>query len=304
MTASLLDAPYYEALSYVWGNYQDQLSLLINGSVVQIHKGLFDAIHTLRSSKVDRLLWADAISINQADYAEKVHQIGFMNQIYQMAERVPVYLGRPSEETKQGMKILRYFMDMNETSDRPPWSYTPLSEVERSVADILNRPWFQRVWTVQEATLAQRMTLVCGDHQVSWRTDLQTMRFIVLRIKAAVISPQLLSDAGYRSYTSTLDWTPILNILETQMRQAARREGVTLQRNLLDVAFDFRHRQSVDRRDKYFAMLGIIENDQGGQLALVPDYSITAEELHQKFTDEIQRISLIENTQKTIALPR
>lgn len=49
-----------------------------------------------------------------------------------------------------------------------PLSYTELAEVELSIADILTRPWSERIWTVQEATLARNTTLFSGEHQVSW----------------------------------------------------------------------------------------------------------------------------------------
>jgi hypothetical protein len=285
-TVSLLDAPPFEALSYVWGDYNDRASLMIDGYAVEIHASLFNAIHTLRCSTSERLIWADAICIDQSNNSERGHQVRIMSRIYETAKNVAVYLGQPNEKSEEGMQVLQSFMEVNNTSEDPLWLYT-LSEIEQSLADILNRPWFRRIWTVQEATLARHTTLVCGEHQVAWRGDLRSMRSIVFRIKAMVISPHFSSATGY---TSTLDWTPLMNILETQMRQAARREGVALRRNQLDLAFDFRHRQSADRRDKYFAIIGIIENDQGGQLTLVPDYSISLEELHRNFTTEIQRI--------------
>jgi hypothetical protein len=293
----LLKAPPFEALSYVWGGYHERGSLQINGHAIEIHAGLFNAIHALRSSTFERLIWADAICINQSDDSEKSHQVNIMGQIYETAENVAVYLGQPSERTEEAMRVLRFFTETNATSEDPPWSYTALPELERSLADILTRPWFQRVWTVQEATLARHTTLVCGEHQVSWSGDLQTMRSIVFRIKAAAISPYFSSAP---IYTNTPDWSPLLNILETQMRQAARREGVTLCRSQLDLAYDFRLRQSTDLRDKYFAIFGIIENDQGGQLRLLPDYRISLEELHRNFTAEIQRIGEREDTLRSL----
>lgn len=88
---------------------------------------------------------------------------------------------------------------------------------------------------------------------------------------------------------------PLLHILESQMRQAARREGVVLQRNLLDVAFDFRHRRCGDPRDRYYAILAIIENDQRGSFDVVVDYSLGVEEVYERFRAAIQQISEIED---------
>ena len=92
VTVDLLQAPPFEALSYTWGNFQDRASLKINGHAVGIHAGLFDAIHTLRLPNSSRLIWADAICINQRDNHEKGLQINIMGEIYETAKNVAVYL--------------------------------------------------------------------------------------------------------------------------------------------------------------------------------------------------------------------
>jgi hypothetical protein len=135
-----------------------------------------------------------------------------MGQIYETAENVAVYLGKSNEKSAEGMQYLKFFTDVHNLLEDPPWLYSELHKVEQSLTDILARPWFQRIWTVQEATLARHTTLICGDHRVTWRGDLETMRSIVFRIKAAVISPYFSINAAY---ISTLDWSPLLNILET-----------------------------------------------------------------------------------------
>ncbi|KAF1976606.1 hypothetical protein BU23DRAFT_565758 [Bimuria novae-zelandiae CBS 107.79] len=90
---------------------------------------------------------------------------------------------------------------------------------------------------------------------------------------------------------SELDWTPLLQILEAQMRQVVKREGATNQRSQLNLAFDFRNRLSTDARDKYYAIFSIVENDNGGPLALAPEYNAGVKVLHRKFITEMQRLS-------------
>jgi hypothetical protein len=187
-------------------------------------------------------------------------------------------------------------MDVQTSKEDPPWSNIRLPDLESGLADIIARPWFTRIWTFQEVTLACQTTLICGNHQIHWRVDLRTMKAIIFRIKAAIISPYYGLGYGDRS---TLDWSPFLDILETQMRQAARREEVVLRRNQLDLAYDFRHRESTDSRDKYYAIFGIIENDQSGRLSFDPDYSLNLEDVHRQFEREIQRIDGIEDVPVT-----
>ncbi|KAH8722585.1 heterokaryon incompatibility protein-domain-containing protein [Phaeosphaeriaceae sp. PMI808] len=298
-TVDLLQAPPFEALSYAWGGYNEHAAVKVNGKPLKINLGLFNALHTLRSQDSPRIIWADALCINQCDCSEKSDQISIMGKTYETAENVAIYLGKPNERSEEGMRCLKFFVDSSRSLGDPPWLHSDFPQVEESLTDILARTWFQRIWTVQEATLARNTTLVCGGHQVSWRCDLQTMRSIIFRIKASAISPYFSSPSA-STQTSTLNWSPLLEILETQMRQAARREGVTLRRNHLDVAFDFRHKKAMEPRDKYFAIFGIIENDQGGQLTLAPNYDIPLEELHARFTAEIWRISEEENAPRSL----
>ncbi|KAF2629230.1 hypothetical protein BU25DRAFT_18581 [Macroventuria anomochaeta] len=140
------------------------------------------------------------------------------------------------------MQALHFFTNNAAGLPNLPWTYSTLPGVEQGLADILTRPWFQRIWTVQEATLAQHTTLLCGEHQVSWNGDLQTMKSLVIRIEATAISPFF---ACYGELPSTLDWSPLMNILETQMRQAAEREGVVLKEiiSILLSIFDTANRQ-------------------------------------------------------------
>lgn len=210
-----------------------------------------------------------------------------MARIYENAASVMVYLGRSTERTEEAMRVLRWFMDPEADAVEAPWSYSAMVEVEQSLEDILYRPWFDRIWTVQEVTLARHTTMICGQHRVSWQVDLQTVRSILFRIKATAISPESEGDAGY---ASSLAWSRLLDILETQLRQAARRENVVIRRNHLDLMYDFRNRQCHDRRDKYFAILNIIENDAGGRMTLAPDYRCTLQEVHQQYMASIQKI--------------
>ncbi|KAK0744662.1 heterokaryon incompatibility protein-domain-containing protein [Apiosordaria backusii] len=92
-TASLDDNPAYEALSYVWGNPQDTGPIIVDGSHFQATKNLMAALRRLRSSVDLKVLWVDAVCINQADNDEKTHQVGMMARIYKDAADVHVFLG-------------------------------------------------------------------------------------------------------------------------------------------------------------------------------------------------------------------
>jgi hypothetical protein len=188
-TVNLREAPPFEALSYCWGGSEFRNAVQIGKQSVSIPTGLFEALGALRDPTSERLIWADAICINQRDWEERGAQVNIMDEIYKNADSVAIYLGQPTDRTEEGMRLLRYFTNTNAPPQSSPWESSPIAELERSILDILDRPWFKRVWTVQEAVLARHTSLVSGDYTVSWPGDLRTLRSIVLRIKSAAISP-------------------------------------------------------------------------------------------------------------------
>jgi hypothetical protein len=290
ITVSLLKPIRYEALSYAWGSALSKVPVYIDGQLVNIRtQNLVKALHSLRRTSSSRLVWVDALSINQDDFIERGHQVSIMDEVYQTAQNVVVYLGEPTTKTATAMDMLGYFVDTRgDDSVARPWENVPIEKMEDALEDIIRRPWFERMWTVQEATLARRTHLVIGPYEVAWDADVRSLRTILFRIKSAVISPEW-SLSSHRS-TSDVDWSPLLNILDTQLRQAARREQATISRTPLDLAFDFRKRQCYDPRDRYYAIFSIVENDKGGRLILQPDYTLPVEELHRQFTEEVRRI--------------
>jgi hypothetical protein len=84
---SLASAPSYEALSYTWGRKRDR-SLRCGGKSLSIRPSLEDVLKRLRSTQTQRVVWADAICINQEDQEEKKGQLKLMREIYSKASRV------------------------------------------------------------------------------------------------------------------------------------------------------------------------------------------------------------------------
>ncbi|KAH9207480.1 heterokaryon incompatibility protein-domain-containing protein, partial [Leptodontidium sp. 2 PMI_412] len=83
----------YEALSYEWGETNISRSILLNGKEFSVRENLWSALTYLRHDEVERVLWIDAICIDQSDKGERNHQVGLMAQVYSRASRVVVWLG-------------------------------------------------------------------------------------------------------------------------------------------------------------------------------------------------------------------
>jgi hypothetical protein len=72
-------APPYEALSYAWGEDLCQITPQ-NGTVTMLTTNLYQALRYLQRPYAARVLWIDALCINQEDGAERSKQAQLMGQ--------------------------------------------------------------------------------------------------------------------------------------------------------------------------------------------------------------------------------
>jgi hypothetical protein len=89
----------YEALSYVWGDQQNKKRILVDGGYLDITNNLYEALLRLRDCRKARVLWVDAICINQADVQERANQVGIMPKIYAYASQVIAWLGEAKDRS-------------------------------------------------------------------------------------------------------------------------------------------------------------------------------------------------------------
>ncbi|PVH69289.1 HET-domain-containing protein, partial [Cadophora sp. DSE1049] len=140
--------PKYEALSYTWGpnEFPKRITDGDSGADIAITNNLFDAFQVLRLEEESRLLWIDAVCINQNDDVEKSGQVAMMSSIYQNADSVLVWLGSAPED------------HLETTNSEPVFekSHSALSDaITAGVGTIFESKWFTRVWIVQEYILAK-----------------------------------------------------------------------------------------------------------------------------------------------------
>ncbi|KAL3479170.1 heterokaryon incompatibility protein-domain-containing protein [Aspergillus californicus] len=103
-----LTPPTYEALSYACANPADTVTIQIgrrtgpgpatddNGyknNILVIHRDLSLALPSLRRPSEDRVIWVDAICINQLDEEERALQFQFMADVFCEAKYVICWLG-------------------------------------------------------------------------------------------------------------------------------------------------------------------------------------------------------------------
>ena len=189
--------PKYEALSYTWASGLPSTKADVSsggisdcGFAVEIELGgnLASALKHLRYEDESRVLWIDAICINQEDSAERNLQVTRMANIYSLARRVIVWLGPEGEDSTHALSTLQSLASQVEFAvdnslcaapgaSESDWYYPfhPLpSDIFRdttwsSIKSLFSRAWFSRVWVTQEVALANRFTVLhCGDYSMLW----------------------------------------------------------------------------------------------------------------------------------------
>lgn len=108
VTAQLGSIPF-EALSYVWGSTEQLKPLVCDNALTYITKNLDNALRRLRKKRAERVLWVDAICINQNDIKEKEQQIPLMKDIYSGSSRTLVWLGEAEANADTGIQICATF---------------------------------------------------------------------------------------------------------------------------------------------------------------------------------------------------
>ena len=96
-TVSLDGKPRYEAISYVWGDASTRQEIIVDSKSLLVTVNLHTALRYLRWKDRPRVLWADAICINQQNIDERSSQVSFMDNVYREAVEVQVWLCEEKE---------------------------------------------------------------------------------------------------------------------------------------------------------------------------------------------------------------
>jgi hypothetical protein len=308
--------PIYEALSYTWGDAADTVRVKVNQSENPVTKNLYSALLALRLENQERPLWVDALCINQNDIEERSNQVQRMQSIYQCAIRTLVWLGEADNSSDRAFHLLERlggseeqiakFQTSDSMVDFAGPQFDPvygLGDAEANyityfktlintldligIADLddndwaaleslLTRPYWKRIWIVQEITNAQSVKIHCGSNSLSW----QTIDCIELNNKTFQDPSLPLQTA--RRYASLFAKGPIRRIMNQRkwtrhwIRSQGWEQNSTSFLNLLERFRDF---NCTDPRDKVYALLGLASIDKNMPLPK-PDYSKSISEVY------------------------
>lgn len=130
----------YEALSYTWGGEEKPCSITIKEQKLDITTNLYAALLRLRDRSLERIIWIDAICINQKNLEEQGQQVQLMAMIYSKAHRVLVWLGETADDVEGALESIQGAANEESTE------YLNKNVNQKLISKLLLRPWFQRIW--------------------------------------------------------------------------------------------------------------------------------------------------------------
>lgn len=96
----------FMALSYVWGDAKNPAIITVDGARLQVTQNCAAAIDHIRDPHASKIIWIDAICINQKNETEKVAQVQRMGRTYTDAEKTIIWLGPQAPETTESSSFL------------------------------------------------------------------------------------------------------------------------------------------------------------------------------------------------------
>ncbi|KAL8419087.1 hypothetical protein RB594_002334 [Gaeumannomyces avenae] len=163
----------YEALSYVWGQACDLPDkIMVDGVALNVTWNLYCALRSLRHNDQPRMLWVDAICINQADTSERSRQVRLMSRIFSQATRVVAWIvnyDRGDSPPTPNPAVVA--MNLLASDCNIHWSDERLGLPGiLGISQLFKTEWWFRVWTVQEAVVAQSLIYVLGKEEITRET--------------------------------------------------------------------------------------------------------------------------------------
>ncbi|KAK2010497.1 HET-domain-containing protein [Colletotrichum eremochloae] len=300
-----IDTPRpYRALSYTWGRPDKSHSIDIGGAHLGITASLDTALRHVRQKDEPITLWIDQICINQANAAEKNEQVPLMAQIYSKAELVVIWLGPAADDSDALMECWRDIgqaardlgIESYLTKERLPLLFPVLynrnpedpetarfqvllrraapafNAVLKAMLAFNERPWFNRVWTIQEQALGANTFFLCGSKTLD--IDLLPPARLIYDRCLAILCGENQEDQDYIKLLDRAQdqrFNPLTS-LRRRRRKFAKGEGPgDGLYAVLKKAYVTGDAQATLPRDRIYGLLSITVD--AGQLQIVPDYA-------------------------------
>ena len=283
----------FKALSYTWGDLQKTDQITLEGHQFPVTKNLYSALARLRNlnqaamktnQPFPSVWWVDAICINQDDVLERNQQVSLMTRIYKKCFAVQIWLGETANNSDLAMELATQIAAMRPRGPGDPEVVYPEHTMDQKVLHwkaltaLLQRPWWDRVWIRQEATIPKFAIVQCGGKSCQFNAI----------TNAAQILDQMNDRLGYRpiqdevsairSSASGSSGLKISCYARAHQLSVLRAMGGGVSTKFLDLAellFHTRSCKATDPRDKAFAVLSMADPEV---YEMKPDYRLSVDD--------------------------
>lgn len=273
----ILASPAYEAVSYTWGidaSPTHETEVQVNNVKSQVTPNLHACLLALRHRDASRVLWVDAICINQKNDQEKSEQVARMTGIYNSASNVLVYLGDGGEPEEA---LFRYFNRDRKKGESFEDSLDRLGlvklDIVKTFAALCRRQWWTRIWIQQEFALPPTDPTFCLGHLRAQATPLISDVFKTLCEEAITFE---MVTAGSRSILASKREHHIDQAVATLNMRPWFQDGPQNLKTILSLS---PQSKCSDPRDFIFGRY-VFMNPRL-RAVFKPDYSLTTESLFE-----------------------
>ena len=137
------------------------------------------------------------------------------------------------------------------------------------VIALLHRPWFGRLWVVQEVVLAKHAVVFCGNRSLSWD--------VVEKVIGTLSAHGLLAFFPEKAKTRSGQNITSMRLIRHRRSLPGKGPG------LLDLIAMCRNVQCTDPRDRVYALLGLAIDVSSQDSEIMPDYTLPIEEVCKRF---------------------
>ncbi|OJD30264.1 heterokaryon incompatibility protein [Diplodia corticola] len=267
-------------------------------------------------------LWVDALCINQSSLAERSKEVTRMRAIYASAREVIAWLGPATAGSDIAMTAIEWLSARAETGcgldagfyhstravDMRPlfvkWArhVSPMRrEVYRALYDLFARPYWRRLWILQEAALAGKVSpVLCGGRGVVWgdvfraaeliQADEHRFGWDVLEAGGSKFGGFEWDFTGNRLPLSdhaddVLDSERLWKfLLEIEALQTVQHSDAPIETpDVLRTLGLSRDAQATNDKDKVYGILSL-RSIAGASSQITPDYGLNTTDIYRQFT--------------------
>ncbi|USP74661.1 hypothetical protein yc1106_01935 [Curvularia clavata] len=283
-TASLIDKPSYNALSYEWGNPNVTKSVIVNSTELQVTSNLEAALRRIRTTHSEVILWVDGLCINQRDVAEKNIQVAMMGRLYSNTTLTYAWLGEDDGgSATRTFQFLRsflgdfgkfvedvdYFAIRTSENVRENKRYRGEDRVLEDIRsgkltmnefnlndfhEVCRRGYWWRTWVQQELILSPKVLLLSGSASIPLNL---VIAFAMLNFTIKALASEWTESFHNMSDMLRIRWIPqVVRLITTDFE------------NLVSLVSRLQFCRVTDPRDKIYGVLGIYR----GTVSITVDY--------------------------------